>query len=344
MSTTALHAPEIAVWTDAAHAALAAEVLDLMGGYVRPIAVGAADGSGDGQLAEWERTLETPTYRDLRKLRIDRPAAFLLCLTDVSPTPTDLKELARAGTTVLLLAPQADGAQTLGELAAPGLADKLVRTPRFDACPGLIAAAEPEGAFEGRPARVHVTSHGLPAHGSLFARAFDAWRVALRFAPLPETVDATLQKPTGKPAAEHPGEMRGRMSLHARAADGSAVTMQLSDQSLVSHRRLRVSADHADLQATDTHYALHTADPQKPDAPPTVETSVDDAGLPELPSNPSPPFADLLAHHFRRVLDRPPLPSSPVADRHALACVQACQLSARTGQPERPDQLLLTGM
>ncbi|MEM1444722.1 MAG: hypothetical protein AAGF84_01580 [Planctomycetota bacterium] len=337
------HAPEIAVWTDAPHALLAAQVLDLMGGQVQPIAVGAADGSADGHLADWARTLDVPTFRDLRKLRIDRPAGFLLCTTALPPSPDDLHELARAGTCVLMLTPAADDAAHLDELATPGIAEKLVRTPRFDACPGLVAAADPEHTFEGVATRVHVTSHGPPTHGSLFARVFDAWRVALRFVPLPETVDASLQRPTGKPAADRPAELRGRMSAHARASDGSAVTLQISDQSLVSHRRLRVTADFADLDASDTHYSLHTADPKDPEAPPGVETS-ENSVLAGFPASTPPPFADLIAHHFRRLLDRPPLPSNPVGDRHALACVQACQLSARTGQPERPDQLLLTGM
>ncbi len=353
MPAVSTHTPEVAVWTDAPHAALAAQVLELMGGLVRPIAVGAADGSADGQLADWARTLDAPTFRDLRKLRIDRPCAFLLCTTALPPSPADLRELAKDGTTVLLLTPPADDAKTLDQLAAPALAARLVRTPRLDACPGLIAAAEPEHAFANRPARVHVTSHGPPNHGSLFSRAFDAWRIALRFVPLPETIDASLQRPPGKPLAQAPAELVGRLSAHARSADGSAVTLQLSDQALISQRRLRVTADHADLEATDARYTLHTADPRKPDAPPHVETNAPAPGLAASPSNPTnpphpphdhPPFADLIAHHFRRLLDRPPLPSNPVADRHALACVQASQLSARTGQPERPDQLLLTGL
>ncbi|MEM8783668.1 MAG: hypothetical protein AAGE65_12550 [Planctomycetota bacterium] len=345
MADLSMHAPEIAVWTDAAHAALAGQVLDLMGGQVRPIAVGAADGSADGQLAQWARTLDAPSFRDLRKLRIDRPTAFLLCTTGLPPAATDLRELAKAGTTVLLLTPPADDARALADLAAPGVAERLVRTPRFDACPGLSAAAEPQHAFEGRPARVHLASHGPPTHGSLFARAFDAWRVALLFAPLPETIDASLQRPAGTPAAQHPAELVGRMSAHARSADGSAVTLQLSDRSLASQRRLRVNADHADLEATDAAYTLHTDDPSRPEDPAQIETNAPDpAPTGPQPIADHPPFADLIAGHFRRLLDRPPLPTSPIADRHALACVQACQLSARTGQPERPDQLLLTGI
>lgn len=340
-SASDAHAPEIAVWTDAPHAVLAAQVLDLMGGLIRPIAVGAADGSADGQLADRARTPDVPSFRDLRKLRIDRPSAFLLCTTALPPSPDDLRDLAHDGTTVLLLTPLSDDAKHLAQLAVPGVAERLVRTPRFDACPGLVAAAEPEHAFDDVPARVHLTSHGPPTHGTLFARAFDAWRIALRFVPLPETIDASLQRPTGKPGADRPAELRGRMSAHARAADGSAVTIQLSDQALVSHRRLRVNADHADLEATDGHYTLYVVDPRQADAEPRVETNAS----PETASlSLNTPFADLIAHQFRRLLDRPPLPNSPVADGHALACVQACQLSARTGQPERPDQLLLTGI
>ncbi|CAN0449822.1 unnamed protein product, partial [Ectocarpus fasciculatus] len=291
------HVPEVAVWTDAPHAALAAQVLDLMGSHVRPIAMGAADGSADGQLTDWARSFDAPAFRDLRKLRIDRPSAFLLCTTALPPSADDLRELANDGTTVLLLTPPADDAKLLDQLAAPGFASRLIRTPRFDACPGLTAAAEPEHAFADGAAQVHLTSHGTPTHGSLYARAFDAWRTALRFVPLPETIDASLQRPAGKPAAQRLAELTGRMSAHARSADGSTMTLQLSDQSLVTQRRLRVAADFADLEATDTTYALHTADPNEPEVPPIVETS------PPTPAD-HPPLADLIAGHFRRPPDR----------------------------------------
>lgn len=346
--------PEIAVWTDAEHARLAADVLDLLGGLVRPIAVGASDGSAGGQLADWAKTLDAKSFRDLRKLRIDRPAGFLLAACTEPPAAQDLRELAADGTTVLLLQPPADDDATLDALAAPEVARRLALTPRFEACPGWRAAADPPQAFlpkdpqtPNRPACVHMTSHGRPDQGSLFTRAFDAWRVVLKFAPLPETIDASVQRPGTRPAPQRPAELTGRLTAHARCADGSSITLQLSDRAQEPQRRLRVTADPAELEITDGHYQLATRDPEEGQHdPPAAQYAQREGSSPASPdAGPDhSPFADLVAGHFRRLLDRPPLAVNPAADRNALACVRACQLSAKTGQPERPGQMLLANL
>ncbi len=328
---------EVAIWVDASRAGVASAVLDLMGTAVRPIAVGGPNGGVD----ELAKTLGLSAHRDLRKLRVDAPAAFLFVATASAPPTAELKAAAAQDTVVLALEPPFSDAAALDALSTPDAAGRVILLPRFERCPGFLAAADPYAAI-GRPAQLHMSSRGRPGHGSIFARAFDAWRTALGFVELPETVDAAFVEPSGKAPPDAVTRWTGPVSVLARCADGGVVTLDLHDAAPDTQRRLHVAGPDGHLLVTDGRYRLiHTPPSPASDGAPHDEDDID-ASPADAPEHVS--YLDLIADHWRRLLDRPPMPANPSLDRLALACVHAMLLSARTGQPERPDQLLRTGV
>ncbi|MEO1237215.1 MAG: hypothetical protein AAFX76_10545 [Planctomycetota bacterium] len=313
-------APEAVVWTGPARAELAGELLDVMGSAIRPIGVG---GPRSAEVDALGKRLDCPAGDDLRKLRIDRPAAYLLLTTMRDVPAEELRAFAEAGTRVLSLEPFA---ATLGELggdrgpAKAATAGAWSFVPAFVDSPGFRAAADPQDSLGG-PRLVRCSSLGRPTHGSLLARLVDAWAAVLRFVDLPETIDASLTGP-----AEAPRRIAGRIAAHARVADGSAVVLEAADTAGASRRELSVLGTDAHLHIDDAGYELRHPDGHMLDHAPATAM----------------PFVDLLADQWRQRLERPNAgtPAEPVRQAHALACVHACLLSAKTGQPERPDTQL----
>ncbi len=329
------------VWTDAAHAGWVASLVDMLGSSVQLLAVGGID-AGAHALSE---SLGAAHERDLRKLLVDRPASFLLVSSFAVPSAAELRHAVEAGTTVLTVEPLWADLDELDAARESGLHGRVVMVPRFERCPGFVSAADPAGSV-GRPCSVRMSSAGPRAQGSWFARSFDAWRVVLGFIEMPETIDAaTLGESLGtaseaRRSASVLRQFTGRSSAIARCADGSIATVEVADDAPPANvsryadgRRLDAHGPTGRLTVTDHAYELvHLHDDG---SPPTVDTLDPPAG-----SQGDALFVDLVATHVRRLIDRPPLPANPALDAHALACIHATLLSARTNQPENPAKLL----
>lgn len=311
------------MWTSPARADIAAALLDVMGASVHPLGIG---GPRSAEVDALGKRLDCPAGDDLRKMLIERPAAFVLVTSLQEANTADLRSAANEGTRILTLEPFVADLEDLPQDRSPagngGAGGSIAFAPAFTQCPGYLGAADPQDQL-GDTRQVRFTSLGRPEHGSLFARLLDAWVTILNFSPLPEQIDASL---TG--ANDSPRKIAGRLAAHARVADGGAVLLELADTAGQTRRSLSVLGDDAQLTVLDTQYSLARLDG-------TVIDQSPDAASPTPPT-----FIDQLAHQWRRLLDRPapPLPSPTLAD--ALACAHACLLSARTGQPESPAKLL----
>lgn len=307
------------VWTSPARAALAGELLDVMGASIRPIGIG---GPRSAELDDLGKRLDCSAGDDLRKLLIERPAAFLLVTSLQDAKLADLRTAAEAGTKIVCLEPLAVELDELGKLDGPVLPTAITVGPAFLRSPGYLAAADPQEPLS-QPRLIRFTSHGRPTHGSLIARLLDAWTATLEFTAMPETVNASLTGPTGPVR-----QITGQLAAHARIADGSTVLIEASDTAAATRRELSVLSAAAQLHVSDAAYELRQADGNLLDA--------SDPATGPVPEQPS--FVDLIAYQWRPLLERPAPPAAP--GRQALACVHACLLSARTGQPESPSTLL----
>ncbi|MEM1109307.1 MAG: hypothetical protein AAGH99_11540 [Planctomycetota bacterium] len=314
-----INAAEVTVWTSPARAPLAGRLLDEMGHTVRPIGVG---GPRSGEIDDLGKQLDCPAGNDLRKLLIDQPAAFLLVTSLRDVSIAELRSAAEAGTKIVSLEPLTVELDELArrDAAVPDAA--VTVAPSFARSPGYLAAADPQESLA-TPRMVRLTSLGQPIHGSLVGRLLDAWTTLLEFVALPETIHASLTGPT-QPVRQ----IAGQLAAHARIANGSAVLVEASDNAAQPRRELSVASQDSHLSVTDTHYELRENTGRLLDA---SDPPPDQAG-------PPPSFEFLVADQWRKLLDRPAPAASPLGP--ALACVHACILSARTGQPERPDTLL----
>ncbi len=332
-----LPSPEVILWTDADAVSCLAGALDQMGAAVDPIGIG---GPHRGAISDLAAGLELEPYDDLRKLVVDRPAAFLVLGTMEGVAAADLLTAAGQGTAVLSLEPVAAGLPELdalrpasgrrrGAAAAAPPAGAFAFIPAFSRAAGFRAAAEPHDAI-GEPRAISLTSLGQPHHGSLFARLFDAWHTILGFAGLPETIDASLTS-ANLDIPDDPRRLKGHVAAHARLTDGGSVSLLVSAHAAETRRQFEIIGPEGCLHVTDNAYRLRHAD----------GSEVDHAQA--TPAQP--PFADLIADQWRLALHRPisndPQPGSPSA-RYAdtLACCLAGLLSARTGEPESPQRLL----
>lgn len=328
-------APEATLWTDAAYAPLAGELMNLMGSSLKPIGVGGPPVAEVNQLA---KELNCDKHDDLRKMCIDRPAAYLLLATLEGVSPEDLHALVGQGTTVLTLEPIASDLQGLAAAEQLGVKNggsssdvpgRVVQVPVFTQSPGYLAAADPSELLGDRRL-VSFSSSGRPGHGSLFARLLDAWLTVLGFTLMPETIDATLIGPHDE-APETLTDLTGGLAVLARMPDSQAALLQVSDASAVTGRTLRVQGDGASLRITDATYSLHNPQGEE---------------LDQMTRDPGPAgFVDMLAFQWRRLLDQAASPGSRPGtfgrqQAEAMACCLACLLSVRTGQPESPGKLL----
>ncbi|MEM7627750.1 MAG: hypothetical protein AAF333_19320 [Planctomycetota bacterium] len=320
------------MWTSPARAALAEQLLDVMAGVVRPLGVG---GPRTAEVEALGQALDRPADNDLRRLLIDRPAAYLLVTSMRDVGIADLRSAVDAGTRVLCLEPVAAELSELDASETPGQPGAIRFLPAFPQSPGLIAAADPAEPH-GSPSMVRFSSLGRPEEGSLFARTLDGWITALAFCGLPESVDAQLHQPDGLPRnGIYPRAIAGWLTAHGRTADGGVVLLEASDRAVVRRRELTVLNAAADFRVDDTTYRLNPAPtaPQDQGAPvPTPDLGGD--------ADANPTYVDLIADQWRRWIERPAPPTPPGVTAQALACVHACLLSARTGQPESPAKLL----
>lgn len=330
------YAPEVAVWTDDAHAQTVERLLDLMGQAVHPIAVGGPPTSGSEQLAD---KLDAKHYDDLRLMGIERPAAFLLLAVNEDAPPADLAAALGSGTTVLTLEPACATLAGYTELQRPTrnaddanatLPGRCILLPRFTLTPGYLAAAQPQDTLGDRRS-VLITSVGPARDASLFTRLHDGWSTALSFCETPELVHATLAHQNESPP-EGPRHLAGRIAVNATCPAGSSITLLAADNSPTLPRTLAVLGDTGQLTLTPTGYHLKNAQGETVDQLEPASANV-------------PPTLDQMADQWRRLIDQrgPATPADAPGtrrDQQALACTLAALLSAKTGQPESPQRVM----
>lgn len=324
-----LSAPEFTVWLDGSYHKPITGLIDVMGGGVRPIGVGGPSADGRDKLA---KDLDVPRFDDLRQMLIDCPAGFLILGTLEGVGDDDLPMAMARGAVVLSFEPVARSIGEIEHLAEPAtpaeggphLGGRIVHVPAFERSPGFLAAADPHDAL-GEQCTLAITHLGPASTGSLFARMFDAWITLLGFIDLPETISAALAGQDGA-VPENPRELTGRLTAHARLSDGGSTTLLISDRANPSPRRLQALGSESQLLITDTGYTLSRLDGE------LVDEHTHDGPTSQT---------DLIAHQWRRLIDQRAPAGDPgmLRERSALACCLACQLSARTGQPESPARL-----
>lgn len=320
---------EVTIWTDAARAGLLQQVVDLMGAAVTPLAVGGPRSAG---VSETAAKLGVDDYDDFRKMSVDRPGSYLLAGAWTEVGRDDLRSALSGGVNMLCLEPPAATLDALNALQSrnaerkgEAIAGRLTPTPAFLESHGWTRAADPREAI-GQTQMISFTSLGAPDELSLFARLMDAWRSVLHFADLPVTIDASLTGPLSD-APDDPRSLTGHLLAHARLGDQCACMVQASDRLGQNQRMIRVGGEHGHIRVDERSYELFTRDGELLDSCPATESE--------------PTLADLIASQWRRLLDRPDsAPPASTVEAQALACCLACQLSAKTGQPESPRTIL----
>ena len=322
---------EATVWTDAEKTPLVGRVLERVGGAIRTIGIG---GPRSSVVDRFARQRECPLLDDLRQMVIDHPAAFVLVASTQDTTPEDLALALSQGATIVAVEPVAASFDELKLLtgqasrsAAPARATPGCIEPAasFLRGTGWTRAAEPTDVL-GDPRLIRFTSTGPRNERSLFARLHEAWEVLLRLGPVPEAIDASLVGPL----AEVPQDARalgGHMLAHARIGARAAAAVMVSDATGCRERSLHMIGDEASVRVDDFDYDLSDADGRLLDSY-HRETRGSD-------------FADLVADDWSRLIDRGPIVAqdTPPPDQ-VLACCLACQLSARTSEPESPGTFL----
>lgn len=331
--------PEVTAWIDLQWVEPAQAMLDAMAGSVRLVAVAGPRVAEVSQLA---RSYDVPHLDDPRQLLVDHPSSFWLT---TSMKLISLEDLARAmeqGTQVLSLEPFIEQMSDPDELsrkqtalrkqrskAAVISAGHLVMLGSLVESPGFLATA---GALDmiGTQRLLRIESVGPASQRSMFARLYDVWRSLLLTMPLPETIDASLADPQA--IAPSPGKLAtfsGRMAAHARIPDGGAAIIAVSDQHPTEHAVLALSGSGGSMRITPDSYQLHL-----------YESDEKEAGDVLLKSTTA---TDLGIWQWQRLMSRPQFtPADPRAalNEEVLACCQACLLSARTREPERPDKFI----
>ncbi|MEM7681426.1 MAG: hypothetical protein AAF288_05675 [Planctomycetota bacterium] len=343
------------VWTDGASAELVAQVVERFGAAAPIVGVG---GPRVGEVDDLVKSLGVARFDDPRRMLLDTRAATWLLASEQDVTREHLELAASRGVALLCLIPAAPGAGGLGiDLAGwkPRAADpppheaRLRMGPAMLESPGYLAAAEPLEAV-GEARSIHIEADARPGDAALSVLLIDAWRTALHFGPMPEAIDASADPPAAPNLAV--ARLTGVLHAHARLPGRGAVTLVVRDRSPRFQRRLVVVGSEGRLELTDRAYRLWDAKGQLLDDPTDDSNTTKSSGVAkaaarsaEPDSDPAPhaEVADLLAMQWRRLLERRSKPApyfETSAWARALACAEACVLSARTQSAERPETLL----
>ena len=335
---------EVVIWTDTQSAGRDGQIVDELGPAARAIGVG---GPRSGDVDALARRLDCPHLDDLRQMMMDRPGVLLLLGTTAGADSQDIASAVAQGALVLALEPPA---ATLGQLPLidtrsepsgansartdiaqlPDAGGRIVTAPAFERSAGWIGAADPLEIL-GPPESISFVSFGQSSDCSLFARLMDAWRSVLSLCDQPSSIDASLSGPLGRPPEDLRG-LTGHVAAHGRLPDGGSVLLQASDRAGNHLRALHAISTKGRLAVTDLRYDLCDATGNVMDQmSPSVEPVA---------------FVDLVADHCRQLLREARTSDLRAAaqfnqlELSALACCQACLLSARTGEPESPAKLM----
>lgn len=317
------HPIETLVWADARCVDTVAQVL----GRMKDVHVLAVGGPRKAQITELATQFDAPAEDDLRKMLVDRPAAYLLLATATGVSSADLAQARQTSTVTLAIEPPAFAfdAEPLRSNGLPA----VVTLPWLRQSRTFLAAADPHEAL-GTPHTVNITAVGPPRTGSLLSRLYDALETAIHLLGMPDVLDAAL---SGSPApgsapADDLRSLSGHLTAHLRFSGDRAAMIQVSDRAPAWLRRIVATGSEGLFDWSDTAYRL-TA----PDGHVLDEVTAESSGGDALPA------VQLMLHQWQRLLDGSTSPAA-TPSRQVLACCHAAALSCRTGQHESPATFL----
>ena len=311
---------ETLVWADARCADLVGQVL----GRMKQAHVLAVGGPRKAQVAELAGSHDAPLEDDLRKMLIERPAAYLLLATAAGVAPGDLAQARAAATVVLAIEPPAFAAEV--SPTHSGGPPALIATPWLRMSRTWLSAADPQQAL-GELRSMQMTAVGPPGAGSLLARLYDALEAVIHLLGPPETIDASLTGAAGSSAtaAEDLRTLSGSLTAHLRFANDRAAVLHVADRAAMWRRHMLVIGSDGVLDWSDAAYRLTGPTGAEVDQTPPAHDQTDPI--------------DLIVRQWQRLIDGSVAPAS-VDARTILACCQAAALSCRTGQLESPGTFL----
>lgn len=239
-----------------------------------------------------------------------------------------------------------------------------------DAQAGLVPAAVPR--FVGLPTRLRAfrdaqeplaqfgpirflfaEALGRPEEGSLAARMLAACHMVVSLMGEPEVVDAAYVSTAagGRIApADTLISLRGDVTAMLRFSDGRAAAIAASSQAARWGFGATMLGAEGRIRVHHMGFAWRASDGSLRDelrlgetvAPPGRATPITEEGLfgtlrePPTPTSAHQPAIESLSESLSRILD-PDIPDEGPIELETVLCVmQAAMLSARTGQPERP--------
>lgn len=311
---------ELIIWTDAARAPLAEQIVTQLAGRVTFLAIG---GTRQPAVTDLARKLELPFDDDLRKLLVDHPPSGLLLLSMAEVSIKDLESAAQSQMMVHTIEPVTS---TIPLVSPTTVHCGLL--PRFDQCAGWAQAADPLSSL-GKLDQIHFTNVGPQVDASLFARLVDSWEHVLKMAEMPTDVDAVLS--SSNPIPESLEKITGHLSIQARLSNGGCIQLLLSDCTAMARRHMMLLGNEGQIIVTDSNYALY-----QPDGTIIDQWAGDVA---------NPTFAQLVSENWYAVLTNPYAQASDESlqikrRKAALGCAHACLISARTGESETPGRVL----
>lgn len=321
---------EVAIWTGKQRAGFVGRLLSRMGAAV---SVSAAGGPPDDRPDALMDELNVERTDDFRKMIVDCPATFVVLGSRMDVEMEDLVQAVTAGMTVLCLDlpfHSFDELRIIHNVKSLGEGGGLRLLPAFLGGAGWRRATDPRDAV----GKVQSFSADIcmdETTNSLALKLFDAWKTALRFVDLPESIDASIIG-LMKDVPDSFTKITGMTQAHARIGPGCSAMINVRQWPGASRASIEVVGETGTLGVTREGYTLHGPDGQEMDAAGDDATPVNDAA-----------FA---GDQWQRFIDSGPEADAldairgTATDAAALACCLTCHLSARTTQAENPRNIM----
>lgn len=319
------------LWCGPEQHELLAEVVQLLGQKVRLLAVGGPRHANTARLA---RRLGHDPADDLRATLVQHTPSLLVLGAQAGVGPAEVMAAVEQNIQVVSLVPIGDSVSDLAEFQARAHRDDrgLERLDRqcqllgaMTSTPGFDAAASTREML-GPPRVIQANWTGPAAMASVATRLYDLWYTLLALCDLPERVSAAF---TGH-ALDDPdlGRLHGSFAVVAHTPQAPLIHLLASDQSGHDRRALQIWSATGDLQLQADGFVYRDSDGHMLDQ---ARDLLAEQGM-----------AHQMAAQIGRIIAPAPgtTPTVPAHMHQALACALACQLSARTGQPESPRRLL----
>lgn len=299
------------VWLDRRQIGMIDRVVEWADLEVEAIGMPADDargaGAGGGMFEGTRFDPETVVIDDPRRLIVDSPDAELLLIASAREglhTDAELIGLSEGrGWRVFSLEPPTHGLWHRVCFAAP-----LVESRAFRALEDSLETF-------GRVAQLHISMRGSDLAGSPRSVLADAALIAHELLGVPDRVDAVRA-----------GD--GMYAALLRYSQGAGVTVSVGVRGGGFSREVTVLGDQGVIRLSDEHFLWHGED----------ELLIDESNF-EHGGDGEHRRAAVLAAWLRRRLQPGMKHNDSPRNGTVLAIVEAALLSARTGEPERPDAM-----